>query len=139
MKTSEESYREQKRLHPYLPVKPMETVVTMILPGPRALGMPWERVEIGHNGNEMVMHREAADAPAGERPVIAMSGADAEYTNDIMAVMAEKAAGRDLNSMSYEEKYALVNEAWMNHIEQKKAAFRRISVSGAHISVHRGA
>lgn len=138
MKTSEESYREQKKLHPFLPVKPTTTITTLILPGRRALGEQWQKVTVGHDGNEMVIDREATDAPAGNRPVIAMSGPDAEYTNDILAAMAERAAGRDINQMSYEEKWAIANEAWFNHIEQKQAAFKRISVSGAHITVHRG-
>jgi hypothetical protein len=138
MKTSEESYREQKRLHPFLPVKPTTVVTTMILPGRRALGEQWQKVTIGHDGGEMVVDREATDAPVGNRPVVAVSGADAEYTNDILAMAAEKAAGRDINQMTYEEKWAIANEAWFRHIEQKKAAFKGISVSGAHISVHRG-
>lgn len=139
MKTSEESYREQKRLHPFLPVKPTTTVFTAILPGRRALGEQWQKVTVGHDGAELVVDRESAEAPAGGSPVIAMSGADAVYTNEILALAAERAAGRGLNAMSYEEKLAIANEAWFNHVEQKLKHFNRQSVSGAHISVHRGA
>lgn len=138
MKTSDESYREQKRLHPYLPVKPTTVVTTMIIPGRRALGEGWQKVTLGHDGNEMVVDREATDAPATGRPVIAMSGADAEYTDEILAAVADKAQGRALHELSYQEKWEAVNKAWFDHIEQKKLAFRRASTFGGHITVQRG-
>lgn len=137
MKTSEDSYREQKKLHPYLPVTPTEAVITMIVPGRRALGETWSKVTIGHDDRDMVVDREDAEAPVGGRPVVAMSGPDAEYTNEILASLAEKAAGRQLSEMSYAEKYRIANEAWMNFVEQKLKHLKGQSTFGAGVTVQR--
>lgn len=121
MKSEEQSLAEQRRLHPHIKPKPMEQQFTVVVPGPRALGIPWEMVTIGHNGTEMVERREATDAPANGQPLMAMSGPDAGYATEIMAALQEKArdAAKGVSELSREEQWEAVNAAWHDHIEQK--------------------
>lgn len=145
MKTLQQAREEQAKLHPYIKQEAMEAVVTMILPGRRALGEAWQKVTIGHNGSEMVYDKEATEAPEGGRPVIAMSGRDAEYTNHILAAAAEKARARStsISELSVKEKWEAVNKAWFDFMEQKVAWGKGQSIfgPGGHIQrskVHRG-
>lgn len=139
MKTLQQAREEQAKLHPYIKQEAMETVVTMILPGRRALGETWQKVTIGHNGSEMVYDKEATDAPEGGRPVIAMSGRDAEYTNHILAAAAEKARARltSISELSAKEKWEAVNKAWFDYLEQKLAFAKGQSIFGPGKSIQR--
>lgn len=128
--TEREAREEQLKLHPYLKPTPTTTQVTMVIPGARVYGEDWVEVRVGHDGDNIVVNREATEAPASGRPVFAVSGPDAEYTRHILAAAAEKAAGRQVSEMSYEEKFAIVNAAWHDWLEQKKRALRGISTFG---------
>lgn len=133
MKSEQESYLEQKKLHPLIKPKAMEQQFTVVVPGPRALGIPWEQVTIGHDGNNIVERREATEAPANGTPLMAFSGPDAEYANEIMASLREKAekSTKDVGQLSYREKWEAVNEAWQAHMEQKLRWMRGQSSFGA--------
>ena len=130
VKTSREVIEEELKLHPYLKPRGSEAVVTMVVPGARSLGETWVKVTVGHDGNNIVVDRESADAPADNRPVMAMSGADSEYTNYILTAAAEKSKGRLIHNLSPEEKFAAVNEAWQAFVEQKLRWFKGQSTFG---------
>lgn len=133
MKTEQQAISEQKKLHPLIKPKAMTQEVTMIVPGPRALGIEWERVTLGHDGNNIVERREAAEAPATGQPVMALSGPDAGYAEEIMQALLEKAQekAKNVDQLSQAEAFAAVNEAWHAHIEQKLRWMKGMSSMGA--------
>ena len=139
MKTEEESLAEQRKAHPLIKPKPMTQEMTMVVPGPRALGIPWEKVTIGHDGNDIVERREPTEAPATNQPIMALSGPDAGYANEIMEALIEKAKDKanGIQELTQAEAYAAVNEAWHAHIEQKLRWLKGISSFGAGGAIQR--
>lgn len=136
-KTTRQVMDEQLRLHPYLKPQAPEAVMTLVVPGARALGEQWQKVTIGHDGNDIVVDREETTAPVGNRPVMVMSGPDAEYTSYIFAAAAEKAQGRLVYELSPQEKWEAVNRAWHEFVEQKLRQLKGQSTFGPGGSVQR--
>lgn len=129
--TAEESQREQKRLHPY--IKPVQNhEVTMVVPGRRALGESWLRVTLGNDGDNITLSTEATEAPADNKPIMAFTGRDAAVANAIITKQMEMSRGRAVapQEMTHEERYALVNAAWQDFMEQKIRALRGQSTFG---------
>ena len=67
----------------HIKTKAPVNMVTMIVPGRRALGETWNRVEIGQTPDGLVVERSDAkdhgiDAPANARPLIAIGAKDKE-------------------------------------------------------------
>jgi hypothetical protein len=129
--TVEESRREQKRLHPY--IKPVSNhAISMIVPGRRALGESWLRVTLGNDGDNITYSTEPTEAPADNKPIVAITGVNAEVAQAIITKQLEMAHGRAVapQEMTHEERYALVNAAWHDWIEQKIRALRGVSTFG---------
>ena len=127
----EESNREQKRLHPH--IKPVQNhAVSMVVPGRRALGESWLRVTIGNDGDNVTYSTESTEAPADNKPIMAITGNDAAIAEAIITKQLEMAHGRAVapQDMTHEERYALVNAAWHDYIEQKLRALRGQSTFG---------
>lgn len=97
-----------------------KNVISIIMPGRRALGETWSRVNIGHTRDEIVVTREDAQAPADGKPFMAVTGPDAVYSEYIIEAMYEKAKNRPPSDpLSEKERWEVVNEAWFNFMEQK--------------------
>ena len=129
--TAAESAAEQRRLHPF--IKPVANhSITMVVPGRRALGEHWTRVTIGNDGDNITVDAEPTEAPADNKPIVAMTGNDAAIAQAIITKQMEMAHGRLVapQEMTYEEKYRLVNAAWHDYIEQKIRALRGQSTFG---------
>ena len=127
-----DSIAEQKRLHPYM--KPEIThEITMLVPGRRALGETWTKVTIGHDAENVTVATEAADAPADGKPIMAVTGADAEYASYILAAQVEKAKARAVapQALTKQERYDILNEAWHAFLEQKIRHLKGQSTFGA--------
>lgn len=129
--TAAESYQEQRRLHPL--IKPVSNhSITMVVPGRRALGESWTRVTIGNDGDNITVDAEPTEAPADNKPIVAMTGNDAVIAQAIITKQMEMAHGRAVapQEMTHAERYALVNAAWNDYVEQKIRALRGQSSFG---------
>lgn len=129
--TAAESYEAQRKLHPF--IKPIANhSITMIVPGRRALGESWTKVTIGDDGDNITVDAEATEAPADNKPIVAMTGNDAAIANAIITKQMELSHGRAIapQEMTHEERYRLVNAAWMDYVEQKIRALRGQSTFG---------
>lgn len=120
MKRAEQSYLEQRRMHPYLKPEIAEQV-TLIVPGRRALGETWSKVVIGHDGDDITVHREDAQAPADGHSIMVVAGEDSGYTAYILDAAIEKAAERAVAvpELTPQERFEAVNEAWQAFMEDK--------------------
>lgn len=121
MKTARQAREEQLKLHPRLKPRDPVPVISMIVPGRRALGEQWSRVTIGHDGDEITIEREDAAAPADNKPIMAVTGPDAEYARYILEAQAEKAQARAVapQELTREERFEALNAAWHAYMEQK--------------------
>lgn len=130
--TAAQSIAEQKKAHPYF--KPEIThEISMIVPGRRALGESWVRVTIGHDADNMTYHSEAAAAPADGKPIMAVSGQDAEMASYILTSQMEKAKKRAVapQALTRQERFDLVNAAWQDYVEQKLRFMKGQSTFGS--------
>lgn len=132
MKTDSEYEAEQKRLHPFIKPDAPKQMLSLITPGRRAYGEQWTKVVLSTTPEGLTMRREDAPAPADGSAIVACAGADTEYANYIIEAQFEKAKARAVqpHELSYEEKYAAVNEAWMAYMEQKIRRLKRQSSIG---------
>lgn len=114
--------------------------MTMIIPGRRALGETFTKVEIGVMNDRIAVHAEATEAPPSGQTVAVMHGKDAKYAEYIMQAMDEKQReSLAKGEMSREEKrkiaYDALNAMWFDHLEQKKkwlSGSTQIGPSGLH-------
>ena len=130
--TSEESIREQKRLHPYM--KPEVTPrVSMIVPGARVYGEDFVKVTIGHDADHIVVDSVPTEAPADRKPIIAVVGPDAEYAQYILEAQMEKARERLVapQDLTPQERFDAVNAAWHDFVENKLRWLKGQSTFGA--------
>lgn len=109
--------------------------MTMIIPGRRALGETFTKVELGVMDDKIVAHVEPADAPASGQTVAVMHGKDAKYASYIMQAMDEKQrTALAKGELGAEEKrriaYDALNKLWFDHMEQKKLWLAGTSQSG---------
>ena len=136
--TAAESAAEQRKLHPF--IKPVANhSITMVVPGRRALGESWTRVTIGNDGDNITVDAAPAEAPADNKPIVAMTGNDAAIANAIITKQYEMAEYRNVapQEMTHEQRYALVNAAWQDYIGEKIAYLKGRSVFGPGGSVQR--
>lgn len=121
MKQADQARAEARRLHPFIKNVEPAAVITMIVPGRRALGEHWSLVTIGHDGHDLTVERQAAEAPADLRPIVAVSGPDAEYTRYILEAQVEKAQQRaaTVDELSHRERHEAINAAWQAYVEDK--------------------
>lgn len=132
MLSKEQSLEKQSNQHPY--IKPtVADQITMVIPGRRALGEQWVKVTLGHDGEDMVYDRVAADAPADGKPIIALTGEDAEYAKYILQAQMDKAKARAVapQELTHEERMKAVNEAWQAYMGDKLAWLKGRSTIGA--------
>lgn len=114
--------------------------MTMIVPGRRALGETFTRVELGVMNDRIVVHTEPTEAPASGQTVAVMHGKDAKYAEYIMEAMdAKQKEALARGALSAEEKrkiaYDALQRLWFDHIEQKKkwlSGSTQIGPSGLH-------
>lgn len=104
----------------------------MIVPGRRALGESWMRITLGHDADNMTIDSEPCEAPADGKPIMAITGKDAEIADYILTAQMEKAKERAVapQELTHEERYELVNAAWHDYVEQKLRALRGQSTFG---------
>lgn len=105
-----------------------------VVPGPRALDMPWVEVSIGSQEGEAYVDIQKADAPTSA-PILAM-GEDAGWFRDVMeAQRGKQAEGAFTRAVTTGEgrctdllcshrhngcpAYRLMNEMFQNYVEQK--------------------
>ena len=130
--TKQQSIEQQMREHPY--IKPSTTdQMEMVVPGRRALGEDWVKVTLGHDADQVVIDSVPVEAPADRKPVFVVAGADSEYARYILEAQMEKARQRARlpHELSQADKYAALNEAWFNFIEEKLAFLKGKSSFGA--------
>lgn len=114
--------------------------MTMIVPGRRALGETFTKVELGVRDDKIVIHTEPTEAPASGQTVAVMHGEDAKYAEYVMEAMdAKQKEALAKGAMTREEKrkiaYEALNRLWFDHIEQKKLWLKgttQIGPSGLH-------
>lgn len=129
--TAAESYEEQRKLHPF--IKPVANhSITMIVPGRRSLGETWTKVTIGNDGDNITLDAEPSEAPADNKPIVAMTGNDAAIANAIITKQMELSHGRAVapQEMTHEQRFALVNAAWQDYVAEKIAYLKGRSVFG---------
>ena len=133
LKTRDQVIEEQRQLHPLIKPSEPKPVITMIMPGRRALGESWSKVTIGESPDGMTIAREDADAPADGKPIMAMSGPDAEYAKYIIEAQMEMAKARACapQELTAAERYAALNKAWQDYMEQKLRHLKGVSAIGA--------
>lgn len=117
--------------------KAPENVVTMIVPGRRALGEEWSYVTIGATPDGIVVNRSdirehGIEAPPTGKPIVAIGAREQVYAEYIIAAMQARAQERALNPqhMSQAERMQIVNEAWHNYVEQKLRMYQGKSQFG---------
>lgn len=117
---------EQKRLHPYIVPDEHEPIVTLIMPGRRALGEQWTKLTIGQQNGEMTYDTAPSERPADGKAIMAVAGADAEYARYIVEAQMEKAQERAVapQELTAEERFEALNMAWQDFCEQKLRAFK---------------
>lgn len=127
-----QSLAAQRRLHPFLKPK-IEHGISMVIPGRRALGESWVRVTLGHDADNMTYEAQPAEAPADGKPIMVISGKDAEIAEYILTAQMEKAKERAVapQELTHEERCELVNAAWRDYVEQKLRALRGQSTFGS--------
>lgn len=133
-----QSIAAQKRLHPYLKPK-IGHGISMIIPGRRALGESWVRVTLGHDADNMTYDSEPAEAPADGKPIMALTGEDAEIAGYILTAQMEKAKDRAVapQALTHQERYDAVNAAWHDYVEQKLRMLRGQSAFGPGVTTQR--
>ena len=116
-----------------------------VVPGPRALGMPWMEVSVGSQEGELYTSVEKAEAPT-ETSILAM-GEDAGWFRDVMEAQRGKQTEGAFNKAvttgegrctdllcSHRHNgcsaYRLMNEMFQNYIEQKTRWFKGQSTYG---------
>lgn len=133
MLTDDQYAAEQKRLHPFIkPVAPKQ-MLTLVIPGRRALGEGWSKVVLSKTPEGMTVRRESVETPADGTAIMAMAGADTAYADYIIEAQFEKARKRAVepSELTPAEKYAAVNEAWMAFVEEKIRRLKRKTSIGA--------
>lgn len=110
--------------------------MTLIIPGRRALGETFTKVELGVMNDRIVAHAEPTEAPASGQTMAVMHGEDAKYAEYLLEAMDEKQRERlAKGEMDSEEKrriaYDAYNRLWFDHMEQKKLALAGTTQIGA--------
>ena len=125
------SVAAQKRLHPYLTPE-ITQEISMIVPGRRALGEDWVRVTVGHDADNITYSTSPAEAPADGKPIMAVTGRDAECAEYILTAQMEKAKARAVapQELTAQERFEAVNVAWLAFIEDKLRYLRGQSTFG---------
>lgn len=118
--------------------KPKAPVFDAIVPGPRYYGRPWERVTVrpSDDGGKLETTYEKAEAPAtGLAHIIpSMGNLSTEEVNFIMegALKASEYESRKPKREPVSEKriQQMVQQMWMDYVEQKLRAFEGVSTFG---------
>ncbi len=118
--------------------KPKAPVFDGIMPGPRALGRPWERVTVrpSDDGGKLVTTYEKAEAPATGMPhmIPAMGNLSTEEVDFIMegALKASEYESRHPKREPVTEKriQEMVQQMWMDYLQQKIYAYEGRSTFG---------
>lgn len=137
--------------------KDKRNLITVVKPGPRALGIENETVSIDINPNTDKIEvtttpTEAAQAPNGARTLAVFGASDPSYLKDILEAQKGKATEKkiiardgDCDKMAWVHgqlvrcahdeppcpRYMLINEMWHNYIERKIRALKGQSSFGA--------
>lgn len=107
---------------------------SIIVPGRRALGETWTRLDITHDKDQVYVTNE------GEAPFVPENGKiqvvaaqDAEYTNYVLESLPDKIRERQKNpqGMSTEEQAKLLNEMWQEFWAKKMKEVNASSQFGA--------
>lgn len=118
--------------------KPKRTnpIVTMVMPGRRALGETWSKVTIAvdEDTDAITATREDHAAPADGKPIFVptLGNCPPEYADYMVGLQMKEAEYRKAHpqGMPKEERARLVNEAWQAFCEQKLRWFRGQSQVG---------
>jgi len=105
---------------------------SIIVPGRRALGEEWTRLDISHDQDKVYVTNEGpTEAPTSGR-ITAVAAHEVEYTNHVLEAMKEKGLDQQRNPqvMSLEERTKLLNELWQDYVEQRLKHFKGQSQFG---------
>lgn len=120
-----------------LPGKKKAPIMKMVVPGPRALGIPWQEVTLrpSEDGGKINIEKQATAAPAtGMAHIIpSMGNLSSEEVDFIMegALKASDYQSRNPQKrMSEKEINDWANRLWNDYVEQKLRAFKGTSTFG---------
>lgn len=121
--------------------KPGNPIMSMIVPGRRALGEDWSKVTVVHDGKGYKVEREDTPAPADNKPIFVpalgnLSMEMADYVLEYQRKEAEYRA-RNPNRPKPEDSFAEINRMWLDFVEWKLKAFKGQTVSGPAGTVQR--
>lgn len=122
----------------HVPTK-LTPVMTVVVPGRRALGETYTKIEIGHANDRIVAHASPAETPASGQPLMIMHGADEKYADYLLEAMTEKQRAEfAVGSLSWREKEQIKAEAWerlqrdwFDHMENKVRHLKGVTQIGA--------
>ena len=114
--------------------KPLDPVVTMIVPGRRALGETWSKVTVGidHDKDDWGVEREDTTAPADNSPIFvpAMGNLSVEMADYILEHSRAKAPERAKQGKGGYTT-AELSELFHDYMEEKLVRLQRKSTYGA--------
>lgn len=115
----------------HIPTK-RDTWGSIVVPGRRALGEQWTRLDISHDKDQVYVTNEGSAETPPDGKVQVVASEDAEYTNYILSALPEKIGERMSNpqEMSIEERTKLINDLWQDYWEQKLKEGRAASQFG---------
>lgn len=111
-------------------------IVTMVMPGRRALGEEWSKVTlyVDEDTDQITAEREDHAAPADLRPIFvpALANCPPEMVDYMIGLQMKEAEYRKAHpqGMPLAERTRLINEAWHAFVEQKLRWFRGQSQIG---------
>ena len=106
---------------------------TMVTPGRRALGEDWSKVVIGHTDDDITVEVTPTEAPANNIPIIVAHEGEMEMIDYIVSAQRAKAEERGVQEgeLSQQERFAAVNEAWHDYMQDKVRWLKGTSTIGA--------
>ena len=111
------------------PATKQNPIMSMIMPGRRALGEKWRKISIHPDPDtgEYIIDNEPTEAPATNQPIFVpgLGNVSIEMTDYILEKKRDDAIARaKLPKRSQAEIDKEVNELWHDYIEQRLRAFK---------------